>query len=112
MGESKRRGTKEERIQQSQDNKKQKLDDIKKRIGVPEEAEFCGYIIHLTEQNAFVQSVEESPSAVNRTATPDAQQGLRFSHFWDAYKYASEEKNEKVVGLFKLGDEFMVRQVL
>jgi hypothetical protein len=112
MGESKRRGSREERIQQSQDNQKQKLDDIKKRIGVPEEAEFCGYIIHLAKQNAFVQTIEETPSAVNRTATADVQLGLRFPHFWDAYKYAREEKNEKVVGLFKLDDEFMVRPVL
>jgi hypothetical protein len=112
MGESKRRGTKEERIQQSQHLKKQKLDEIKQKIGVPQEAEFCGYIIHLVEQNAFVQAIEETPTAVNRSSTADVSAGLRFSHFWDAYKYAREEKGEKVVGLFKLGDEFMVRSVL
>jgi len=112
MGESKRRGSKQERIEQSLEIKKRKLDDIKKKIGLPENAEFCGYLIHLVDKDEFVQTIEDTPTAIKRTFIKTPELAMRFVHFWDAYKFAKEEKGEVVVGLFELDSQFIIRSVL
>lgn len=112
MGESKRRGSREERVAQSFDAKKQKLDAIKKELGLPENAEFLGYLIHLVEKDEFILSVEDTPAVIKRAVTKAPAEAMRFAHFWDAYKYAREEKGEKVVGLFDVAGQFLIKPVL
>lgn len=112
MGESKRRGSKEDRVAQSLELKKSKLDNIKKAIGISENAEFCGYLIHLVEKDEFVQAIEETPEVIKRAFVKTPELAMRFEHFWDANKYTKEGKGESVVGLFDLGNQFIIHKVL
>jgi hypothetical protein len=112
MGESKRRGSREERVAQSQDKTSNKLKAIIKALGLPENAEFHGYLIQQTEKGEFVQTIEETPELVNRTFVKTPELAMRFERFWDANKYTKEDKGEAVVGLFGVGDELVVRRVL
>ncbi len=57
MGESKRGGTKDERVIQALEQKQKRLNEIKKQLGVSEEAEFCGYLIHLQDKNEWVSPI-------------------------------------------------------
>jgi len=111
VGESKRRGSKEERVAQAIDLKKRKLDEIKKKLDLPENAEFCGYLIQQIDKNEFVQSIADTPQAINRTFVKAPELAMRFERFWDAHKY-TKEKGEVVVGLFEIDSQFIIRSVL
>lgn len=112
MGESKRRGSKQERVEQALESKKRKLDEIRGKLGLPENAEFCGYLVHSVDKDEFVHSIEETTMVVKRAFAKTPELAMRFDHFWDAYKYAKEDKGEIVVGLFEVGGEFIVHPVL
>lgn len=112
MGESKRRGSREERVAQSVGLRKSKLDNIKQQLGLPENAEFCGYLIHAVEKDEFVASIEDTPLVIKRAFVKTPELAMRFERFWDANKYTKEDKGERVVGLFDVAGEFLVRRVL
>lgn len=111
MGESKRRGSKEDRIAQAIGLRKHKLDEIKKRLDLPENADFCGYLIHLVEKDEFVHSIENTSQVIKRTFVKAPELAMRFERFWDAHKY-TKEKGEAVVGLFEMDGQSIIRSVL
>lgn len=112
MGESSRRGTKEERVAKALDVKKQKIDAIKQQLGLPENAEFLGYLVQLAKNDEFILAIEETPEVVRRSATKVVGEALRFTRYWDAHKYTREEKGERVVGLFDLDGQLLIKPVL
>lgn len=70
MGQAKQRGTLEERIAQAQqenlDGERIIIEEAKRRLELPDSAEFLGYVIHLYDEDEFVGKVEETEMAINR----------------------------------------------
>ena len=70
MGQAKQRGSLESRIAQA---KQQKLDgeritiqEARRRLQLPDNAEFLGYVIHLYDQDELVGKIDENDVAINR----------------------------------------------
>ena len=70
MGQAKQRGSLEERIAQAQqeilEGEKVTIEEAKRRLELPNSAEFIGYVIHLYDQDEFVGKVEETALSINR----------------------------------------------
>lgn len=107
MGESKRRGSREERVAAAVEQRKQKQGAIKQQLGIPEEAEFFGYVIHHTENDEYVQAIEDTPQVIKRAFTKLPEEGMRFAKYLEANQFVRPEKGERIVGLFKLNDAFV-----
>jgi len=117
MGQAKQRGLLQERIAQAQ---QQKLDgeritikEAKRRLELPDNAEFLGYMIHLYDQDEFVGKIEESDVAINRVYVkiPDLAQ------IFDSVEEAIDEalKIDKyrllVCLLFEVDNQYMIYDV-
>ncbi|HAV5546679.1 TPA: hypothetical protein JI101_07450 [Acinetobacter baumannii] len=70
MGQAKQRGSLEERIAQAYqtklDGERVTIDEAKLRLGLPNTAEFLGYVIHLYDKDEFVGKVDETETVINR----------------------------------------------
>lgn len=70
MGQAKQRGSQQERIAQAQqqkvDGERITIEEAKRRLELPDNAEFLGYVIHLYDQDEFVGKIEENDVAINR----------------------------------------------
>jgi hypothetical protein len=91
--------------------KKWSLDDIKKELKLPNNAEFCGYLIYIEASDEFLQEVTDTPTATKRAFVKMPDLAKRFETFDQAYKYVRAEKDEIVVVLFDIGKQYMVFQV-
>ena len=107
MGESKRRGSREERVAQATKQRKHKLDEVKKELGIPEGAEFCGYLIHHAENDEFIQAIEDTALVVKRAFVKAPEEAMRFGRYLDANQFVRHDKGEGVVGLFSLDGRFV-----
>ncbi|HSI21627.1 MAG TPA: hypothetical protein VK959_01275 [Methylophilaceae bacterium] len=112
MGESKRRGSKDERVTEAVAQRKRKLDELKRELGIPEGAEFCGYLIHHTENDEFIQAIEDTPLIVKRAFVKAPEEAMRFGRYMDANQFVRPEKGENVVGLFAVDGRFVVFPVI
>lgn len=112
MGESKRRGSREERVAQATEQRNRKLDEVKKELGIPEGAEFCGYLIHHAENDEFIQAIEDTPLIVKRAFVKAPEEAMRFGRYLDANQFVRPEKGESVVGLFDMGGRFVIFPVV
>lgn len=70
MGQAKQRGSLQERIAQAQQEKLDgehiTIEEAKRRLELPETAEFLGYVIHLYDRDEFLGSVKETALGINR----------------------------------------------
>ena len=70
MGQAKQRGSLEDRMVQAQQEMLEgeyiTIDEAKRRLELPDTAEFLGYVIHLYDEDEFVGKVEETKMAINR----------------------------------------------
>lgn len=57
MGQAKQRGSLEDCIT---------IEEAKRRLRLPDNAEFLGYVIHLYDQDEFVGKIEENDIVINR----------------------------------------------
>lgn len=112
MGESKRRGTRTERVAEALGLEKHNLDDFKKEHGLPADAEFCGYLIHIEKSDEFLASIEDTPSATKRIFAKTPELAMRFKEFGEANDLARAEKNEIVAGMFDFGTQLFVFPIL
>ncbi|MCO8044025.1 hypothetical protein NI467_01345 [Acinetobacter bohemicus] len=117
MGQAKQRGSLQERIAQAQqqkvDGERIKVEEAKRRLELPDNAEFLGYVIHLYDQDEFVGKIEENDVAINRiyVKIPDLAQ------IFDSVEEAIEEalKIDKyrllVCLLFEVDNQHMIHDV-
>lgn len=70
MGQAKQRGSLQERIAQAQqqkvDGERITIEEAKRRLELPDNAEFLGYVIHLYDKDEFVGKIQENDVAINR----------------------------------------------
>ncbi|EKU57323.1 MULTISPECIES: hypothetical protein [Acinetobacter calcoaceticus/baumannii complex] len=117
MGQAKQRGSLESRIAQA---KQQKLDgeritiqEARRRLQLPDNAEFLGYVIHLYDQDELVGKIDENDVAINRVYVkiPDLAQ------IFDSVEEAIDEalKIDKyrllVCLLFEVDNQHMIHDV-
>ncbi|MDA3500590.1 hypothetical protein MKL32_03035 [Acinetobacter sp. AOR34_HL] len=117
MGQAKQRGSLEERIAHAQqeilEGEKVTIEEAKRRLELPNSAEFIGYVIHLYDQDEFVGKVEETALSINRVYVkiPDLAQ---------IYETAEDAVNEAlkidkyrllVCMLFEVNNKHMIHDV-
>lgn len=117
MGQAKQRGSLEERIAQAQqemlEGERVTIEEAKRRLELPNSAEFIGYVIHLYDQDEFVGKVEETALSINRVYVkiPDLAQ---------IYETAEDAVNEAlkidkyrllVCMLFEVNNKHMIHDV-
>lgn len=117
MGQAKQRGSLQERIAQAQqqkvDGERITIEEAKRRLELPDDAEFLGYVIHLYDQDEFVGRIEENDIAINRVYVkiPDLAQ------IFDSVEEAIDEalKIDKyrllVCLLFEVDNQHMIHDV-
>ncbi|MDC4648167.1 hypothetical protein NQ789_11055 [Acinetobacter baumannii] len=117
MGQAKQRGSLNDRIAQAKQEKlvgkRIMIDEAKRRLGLPDSAEFQGYVIHLYDEDEFVGQIEESDSIVNRiyVKIPD------LAHKYDSAEEAVKEalKIDKyrlmVCVLFEVDNKHMIYDI-
>jgi len=117
MGQAKQRGSLQERIAQAQqqkvDGERITIEEAKRRLELPDDAEFLGYVIHLYDQDEFVGKIEENDIAINRVYVkiPDLAQ------IFDSVEEAIDEalKIDKyrllVCLLFEVDNQHMIHDV-
>ena len=108
MGQAKQRGARADRVAEALGLKKRNLDELKIDLGLPDEAIFCGYVVHIEAADEFLASVKETPLTVERTFAKTPELAIRYDEFVDAYEVARVEKGEIVVILFDVGSQFQV----
>lgn len=121
MGQAKQRGTRAERLAQSAEAKRKTvealglvrrdLNDVREELGLPQDAPFLGYVVHIPAHDEFLADFKDSPLATSRRWTTSPGLAQRFEHFADAYELAREDR-EIVVGLFETATQFVVAEVL
>lgn len=117
MGQAKQRGSLGERIAQAQqeklDGERITIEEARRRLDLPDNAEFLGYVIHLYDQDEFVGRIEESDVVINRVYVkiPD------LAHIFDSVEEAIDEalKIDKyrllVCLLFEVDNQHMIHDV-
>lgn len=108
MGQAKQRGARSDRVTEALGLKKRNLEDLKKELGLKDDAIFCGYVIHNEEKDEFLAAIKDSPSRTERTFAKTPELAIRYDEFIDAYDVARAEKGEIVVILFDVGSQFQV----
>lgn len=88
------------------------LEDIKKKLGLPEDAIFCGYLVHIKQKDQFLSTVMETASVSQRNFVRTPELAQRFNEYGEAYNIARPENNEKIVGLFDSGTQLYVYPIV
>lgn len=114
MGQAKRRGSLDERMAQAQqemlEGERVSIKEAKRRLELPDTADFLGYVIHLFDQDEFVGKVDETVLSINRIY-------VKFPDLAKIYVTAEDAINEAlkidkyrllVCMLFKVNDNYMV----
>lgn len=117
MGQARQRGTLEERITQAQqeklDGERITIEEAKRRLELPDSAEFLGYVIHLYDQDEFVGKIIDTTIATTRSYVkiPD------LAHVFETVEEAVNEalKIDKyrllVCLLFEFNDQHMIYDI-
>jgi hypothetical protein len=84
------------------------LEDIKKEYKLPDDAKFCGYLVHIEEADEFLAKIEETPTVTKRAFSKSPEHALVFDEVSEAFNLARAEKNEIVAGMFDVGSQLLV----
>lgn len=112
MGQAKNRGSRDQRIADALEEQNRKIEEVRKGLEIPDDAKFCGFLVHIHELDEFLHRVDDLKGATKRAFVKTPEMACRFSTFMDAHKWVRPEKGETVVGLFDLGEQLMVAQLM
>ena len=122
MGQAKNRGPLEERIKQSKARTEQlaeqlgleqrSLADIKAELGLPEDAAFHGYAVHIPASDEFLMTFSENQESSARQWAKRPELAKCFEQFADAYQLCRPDRGEIVVGVFETESQFFVAGVM
>lgn len=88
--------------------KKITIDEIKQRHDIPDNAIFCGYLVHIEKADEFLAYIKDTPNTVNRAFSKSPEKAVVFDEFADAFRVARPEKEEIVVGMFDIGKQLLI----
>ena len=122
MGQAKNRGTLEQRIQQSKARTEQlaeqlgleqrSLADIKADLGIPEDAAFHGYAVHIPEADEFLMNHVDNRDSTTRQWAKRPELAKCFEQFADSYRLCRPDRGEIVVGVFETESQYFVAEVM
>lgn len=110
MGQAKQRGTREDRITEAKERRRETpLADIRKQMGLPEQAEFLGCVVNLRGTDEYLAVLEEDGTTIRRGYVLSPENALRYKSREDANVVAASLPKPAVSGLlFVLGSQFFV----
>jgi|JI10StandDraft_1071094.scaffolds.fasta_scaffold1803306_1 hypothetical protein len=113
MGEAKKRGSREERIDQALHmHKPTSIDEIKCQMGLSDDSLFLGYVVHLPESDEFLVEFYDDDYITKKLwgAIPDfAIRYQDFHHAVKVLKAVSQPGRKTVIALlWEVGDQFIV----
>lgn len=117
MGQAKQRGSLQERMAQAQqqkiDGERITIDEAKRRLELPDNAEFLGYVIHLYDQDEFVGKIEENDEAINRIYVKIPDLAQIFDSVEDAIDEALKIDRYRLLVclLFEVDNQHMIHDV-
>lgn len=88
-----------------------KPEQLKKAAGLPDDANFHGWLIHSPEKDDFLLKYKESDSVVNKIWCGLPDQAMRFNRFTRALKVIERlglENQAIIVAAFDLGRQVIV----
>lgn len=101
MGQAKIRGTREQRAAQKQEQVVQSIEETKRRTGIPADAKFVGYAVHLEQTDEFLSRFEEDLDATKKLWSKRPQDALLFMTFEACYEKHRKCQNSVVAALFE-----------
>jgi len=113
MGQAKQRGTREQRIAEALSLREIVVTDIKKELGISDDADFLGYAIHLEESDEFLMgSDSENLDFTRRAWAKTPELAATFGSFIEAYDVSKKCRGSIIVGIFDMDKEIIVAPVL
>lgn len=100
MGQAKQRGTREERLAQRLGLVERSLDELKRDLNIPADAEFLGYGVHLEESDEFLSEFREQGSVISKMWAKTPELAKMFMEFSGAYDTSRKCSGSVVVGIF------------
>jgi hypothetical protein len=110
MGEASRRGNRENRVTQALDKyKASSIEAVKEELGLPDTAEFLGYVIHLPEKDEFLGGIKNDICIKKWAWVGAPGLALRFHDFRVAVKERNDCNGNPVIALlFDVDDKYFV----
>ena len=81
------------------------MDDLRRLMNLPEDADFLGYLIYDSDSEEFLYKEARTYDKPVRNFSRIPHQAFRFKSFAEAHQQAHQERGESVVALFDLGAE-------
>lgn len=89
-----------------------KISAVIKEIGLPDTAKFCGYVIHLPNEDEFVADIIETQASVVRKFCNLPELAKRYQDTKKALKDAKHCKQETMICfLFDSGAQYFVTEI-
>ncbi len=110
MGQAKQRGTRDERIAAVKERRRvTPLSDIRKQMGLPENADFLGCVVNVRGTDEYLAVLEEDGATVRRAYVLSPEKAHRYESREEADAVAASLPKAAVSGLlFDLGDQYFV----
>lgn len=114
MGQAKQRGTAERRAEQARARQREgrdriDIDALRKEQGVPEDAEFLGFVVWLRERDEFLVHVRDLPDRTERGYGSLVDKAVLFDTWDVAAPHADASKHPATVAAaFDLGSKIIV----
>ncbi|TVT73153.1 MAG: hypothetical protein FHP92_14705 [Denitromonas halophila] len=106
MGEAKRRGTREQRTKDKQGRVSDSLEAAKLELGIPAEARFLGYAVHLVDADEFLAQLEITSEAIWRVWARRPEDALVFSALEACDKARKQCRSAVSAALFETEEQF------
>lgn len=108
MGQAKNRGTRDERLAQTLGLVERSLDELKRDLGIPADAEFLGYGVHLEASDEFLAEFSGQGSVTSKMWAKTPETAKLFMEFSGAYDTSRKCSGSVVVGIFDSGNQVWV----
>lgn len=100
MGQAKQRGTREERLAKRLGLVERTLDDLKRELNIPADAEFLGYGVHLEASDEFLSDYKDQSDVTSKMWAKTPELAKLFEQFSGAYDMTRKCPGAVVVGIF------------
>lgn len=112
MGQAKNRGSRAQRIAEALGLKQRPLADIKKELGLTDDAEFLGYAVHRPGADEFLAQFYNTNLRTQKAWAKTPQVAIRYEDFSEAYDVSRKCEGSIVVGMFDIGDQIFVTELV
>jgi len=89
---------------------KQRVRNVKKHLGLTDAAKFCGFVIHISENDEFIAKIEDVGFVKIIGYSPTPEYAIKYNRYDKAIKASTKcDKYKTIIGyLFDLGEKHFV----